>query len=385
MRRHTTRTETYTLEPVKLSREVLDWATERAGLTLQSFAESIASRDAERKRIAGGELTSAQVAKLAKKAKVPFGYMFLPEPPELKRPSIPDLRQVQNAIPLSDDFYEVLEDVLTKQAWYVDYLSESGAKALEFIGKFAGAGIRKVGEIVADMRAVMDFKERDRSGSADAAIYFSKLSAKAEAAGILVIKTSFVKSATRRSLSENEFRGFALSHPIAPVVFVNGRDAEVAAVFTLMHELAHLWLGISGVTDLMPKPTANTERVCNAVAGELLVPSTDFKARWTGEESVAVLATHYRVSRLVIARRALDHGLVDQDFYNMIANAARPPRTAGTPSALVTIPIRNSKRFTRVVVSEAMSGNTLLREAASLLNVRPDTVVALAKGRVKNG
>jgi len=374
-----------TLEPVKLSREVLDWATERAGYTLHSFAESIAKRDADRKRIAAGELTSSQIGKLAKKAKVPFGYMFLPEPPELKRPSIPDLRQIQNAVPLSDDFYEVLEDVLAKQAWYADYLSDSGAKSLPFVGKFEGAGVRRVGDIVTDMRAVMKLEDRDRSGSPDTAIYFSKLSAKAEAAGVLVIKTSYVKGATKRALSEKEFRGFALTHPVAPVVFVNGRDAEVAAIFTLMHELAHVWLGITGVTDLAPKPTANTERVCNAVAGELLVPSIDFKARWDGPESLAQLATHYRVSRLVIARRAFDHGFVDQDFYNMVAKAARAPRAAGTPSALMTIPIRNSKRFTRVVVSEAMSGHTLLREAAGLLNVKPDTVVALAKGRVKNG
>ncbi|WP_159680830.1 ImmA/IrrE family metallo-endopeptidase [Luteimonas sp. 9C] len=368
-----------------LSREVLDWAADKAGYTLQSFADSIAKRDADRQRIAAGQLTSAQVAKLAKKAKVPFGYLFLEKPPEIKQATIPDLRQVQNAVPLSDDFYEVLEDVMAKQQWYAEYLSESGERALPFVGRFASVASRKVPAIVADMRQVMKLSDEDRRTSADATAYFSKLSAKAEAVGILVIKTSFVKAATKRALSEKEFRGFALSHPTAPVVFVNGRDAEVAAIFTLMHELAHIWLGITGVTDLTAKPASNVERICNAVAGELLVPSADFAGRWNSPEDLQRLASYYRVSKLVIARRALDSGYVDQDFYDEVANAARAPKKPGKPTALLTIPVRNSKRFTRTVVAEAMSGQTLLREAASLLNVRPDTVVALAKGRVKNG
>jgi len=374
-----------TVEPVTISRAVLEWATEKAGLTPQSFAELVSTRDTARARIADGSLTPAQAAKLAKRARIPFGYLFLSEPPKIKRPSIPDLRQVQNAVPLSEDFYEVLEDVVAKQQWYAEYLSEAGDQPVPFVGKFNKPAASQTAAIVKDMREVLKLEDKDRSSSPDVVAYFSKLSSKAENAGVLVIKTSYVKGATKRGLSEKEFRGFALSHPTAPLVFVNGKDAEVAALFTLMHELAHIWMGISGITDLNPKPTNGVERICNAVAGELLVPEGDFKSRWAGPNDLQQLASHYRVSRLVIARRALDFGYVDQAFYDSVAQTSKAPKKSGQPSPWVTIPVRNSKRFTRTVVSEAMSGHTLLRDAASLLNVRPDTVVALAKGRVKNG
>jgi Zn-dependent peptidase ImmA (M78 family) len=373
------------MEPVMISRAVLEWATDKAGLTPQSFAETVAKREKDRLRIANGSLTPSQAAKLAKRARVPFGYLFLSDPPRVKRPTIPDLRQVQNPLPLSDDFYEVLEDVIAKQQWYAEYLNEIGSEEVPFVGRFNSPASRKVALIVQDIRAVLKFDDRDRSTSQDASAYFSKLSAKIESARVLVMKASYVKGATRRGLSEKEFRGFALSDPMAPIIFVNGRDAEVAALFTLMHELAHIWMGISGVSDMTSKPNSNTERICNAVAGELLVPELDFKSRWNGSDDLLSLATHYRVSRLVIARRALDFGFVSQDFYDQIAKNSKPTKASGPVPQSIMIPLRNSKRFTKTVISEAMNGHTMLRDAASLLNVRPSTVVTLAKGRVKNG
>jgi Zn-dependent peptidase ImmA (M78 family) len=309
------------MEPVTISREVLEWATDKAGLNPRSFAEAIAKRDADRDRIADGKLTPSQAAKLAKKARVPFGYLFLSKPPQVPRPQIPDLRQVQNPVPLSDDFYEVLEDVIAKQQWYAEYLTETGAEELPFVGRFKTPA--SVATIVKDIRNVLGFDDQDRSTSQNSAAYFSKLSAKIEEARVLVIKASFVKAATRRSLSEKEFRGFALSDRMVPVVFVNGRDAEVAALFTLMHEVAHIWLGVSGVTDLATKASNAVERVCNAVAGELLVPADQFKSKWNSPDDLSRLASFYRVSRLVIARRALDMGLVDRDFYEQVAKTSK--------------------------------------------------------------
>lgn len=374
------------MEALVFSREVLDWAAERAGKSLHSFAESVAKREKDRERIAEGRLTIAQAEKLAKNARIPFGFLFLEEPPEVARPSIPDLRQVQNAEPLSDAFYETLEDVLAKQHWLIEYLSEAGASELPFVGRFAGTEKRNADDITADMRRELGITDDDRRKSPDAATYFSALSAKAEAKGILVFKTSYVKSNTRRPLSEKEFRGFAIAHKLVPLVFVNGRDAQVAAVFTLMHELAHIWLGVTGVSDVTPSKFGNpVEALCNRVAANLLVPMDAFLERWSGPQDVEKLAKFFRVSKLVIARRALDNKLVDQAFYDEVAANAQRVKSTGKPTALVTIPIRNSKKFTQTIVASAMSGQTLLRDAASLLNVKPDTVVSLAKGRADNG
>ncbi|BDU14909.1 ImmA/IrrE family metallo-endopeptidase [Lysobacter auxotrophicus] len=373
------------VEALELSRDVLDWAAERAGQTLHSFAESVAKREKDRERIAEGRLTVPQAEKLAKKARIPFGYLFLAEPPEITRPSIPDLRQVQDAQPLSEDFYETLEDVFAKQSWLIEHLTEAGAGELPFVGRFAADAKRNADDIAADMRRELGITDDDRRKSPDAATYFSALSAKAEAKGVLVFKTSYVKSNTRRPISEKEFRGFAVAHKLVPLVFINGRDAEVAAVFTLMHELAHIWLGVTGVSDVTPSRFGNpTERLCNRVAANVLVPVNAFLERWAGPQDVEKLAKYFRVSKLVIARRAFDSKLVDQAFYDEIAANTQRVKSSGKPTALVTIPIRNSKKFTRTIVASAMSGQTLLRDAASLLNVKPDTVVALAKGRAEH-
>ncbi|PNS09584.1 hypothetical protein Lysil_1213 [Lysobacter silvestris] len=374
------------VEPLEFSRDVLNWAAEKAGQTLHSFAESVAKRERDRERIVQGRLTVAQAEKLAKRARIPFGYLFLAEPPEITRPNIPDLRQIQDAQPLSEDFYETLEDVFAKQSWLIEYLTEAGAGEHPFVGRFTADAKRNADDIAADMRRELGVTDDDRRKSADAAAYFSALSAKAEAKGVLVFKTSYVKANTHRPISEKEFRGFAVSHKLVPLVFINGRDAEVAAVFTLMHELAHIWLGVTGVSDVTLARFGNPiERLCNRVAANLLVPMNAFMERWSGPQDVEKLAKYFRVSKLVIARRALDNKLVDQAFYDEVAANTQRVKSSGKPTALLTIPVRNSKKFTRTIVASAMSGQTLLRDAASLLNVKPDTVVALAKGRAEHG
>jgi len=371
------------VEALAFSPDVLNWAACKAGETLQSFACSLTTREASRQRIVDGCLTVPQAEALAKKARVPFGYLFLPQPPRITKPKIPDLRQQQFPTPLSGDFWETLQDIQAKQEWLIEHLTETGADELPFVGRFANEAMRNVDDIVSNIRHELGLSDDDRANSHDAAAYFSTLSAKAEARGILVFKASHVKSNTRKTLSEQEFRGFAIAHPLVPVVFVNGRDAAPATVFTLMHELAHLWIGETGVSDAVLHNNHRIERLCNRVAAELLVPTDVFMEKWSQWKDVEKLARYFRVSKLVIARRALDNQCVDQAFYDRMANTTNErvesAKPMGGPSALVTIPVRNSKRFTSIVVANAMNGKTLLRDAASLLNVQPNTVIKLAE------
>lgn len=371
------------VEDITLSRKVLDWAAERAGHTLRTFAEGIAKRPRDQERIANGDLTVRQAEKLAKAARIPFGYLFFSSPPNIQRSAIPDLRQSRDAVPLSEDFFDVLEDALAKQEWFVEYLKKHGAEPLPFVGRYRISERPSPLTISSDMVKELGISDADRRQSADADAYFSKLSTKAEAKGILVLKSGFVKSFTRRSLSEKEFRGFALPDAYAPLVFVNGNDAKVAAVFTLVHEIAHLWLGIGGVSDVALGNKNPVERICNAVAGNVLVPTASFNEVWQGPQGLERVAKFFRVSRLVIARKALDLKLVDQDFYDAVEAASKKVKKAGTPTADLTIPVRNGKRLTKTIVSSAMSGETLIRDAASLLNVRPDTVVSLGRPKPK--
>ena len=138
---------------------------------------------------------------------------------------------------------------------------------------------------------------------------------RAEDIGVLVIRSSVVENNNYRKLSVSEFRGFAISDSLAPLVFINGQDAKAAQIFTLAHELAHLWVGASGVSNpdyrrATTQQMAETEQVCNSAAAETLVPASDFLGRWrTGrpvELNLQSLAEHYRVSSLVVSPTGFD-------------------------------------------------------------------------------
>jgi Zn-dependent peptidase ImmA (M78 family) len=362
-----------------LSTIVLDWAAKSVGESLESIATLLARRPAVRERIMRGELTVAQAEKLAKQTRVPFGLLFLEEPPQLIQPSIPDLRQMEKPSPLSRDFFDVLADVLGKQEWYSAQLKRLDAPALPFVGKFKLNEEPGAAAIAEDIQATLGFTDECRKSSATPEAYFSEISAKAESAGVLVMKNGVVKSNTRRALTEQEFRGFALADPMAPIVFVNGRDAGVASIFTLIHELAHIWLGETGVSDVFGPRARNLERFCNRVAAEFLVPKEAFLREWQRTPDADVVARHFRVSRFVVGIRAVQLGRLSQaGLETLMATRLPHRRRSGGGNGLATIPIRNSKRLTRALVMSAVRGETMYRDAARLLNVRPDTVVTLA-------
>lgn len=375
------------MEALTLSPQVLRWAADQAGESLESLAGAVAKRERDRERlIVRGQLTSAQAEKLAKLAGVPFGLLFLPAPPVIQRPAIPDLRQTVDPQPLSRDFHDVWSDVLRKQAWYRDRLIELGATPLPFVGKFRGANYRDAEAIAGDLVAVLGLTPDVRRGARSVDEYFTAVADRAEAVGVLVMKSGIVRSNTQRRLSVKEFRGFAIVDTLAPVVFVNGRDAAVASVFTLVHELAHVWVGQSGVSDLSSHPATGVERVCNQVAADVLVPRGEFLAHWSNGEDLDRMASFFRVSKLVIARRALDFSFIDLPAYERVAEAAvKAPRNSSGGSPYRTIPARSSKRLTSALVKSALTGETLLREAASLLGVRPETVMELGRRVTQRG
>jgi Zn-dependent peptidase ImmA (M78 family) len=369
------------METLTLSPDVLTWAAEQVGKSYAALVEGIARRERDRQMLLEGKLTNAQAEKLAKLTGVPYGLLFLAEPPVLTRPDIPDLRQTVDPLPLSRDFQEVYEDALLKQDWYAQHLLEEGADVLPFVGSFsANPNAEKLG---ADISQALNLSPSLRKTAATADAYFGILAERAEEAGVLVMKSGIVKSNTKRPLSVKEFRGFALVHDVAPLVFINGRDYEVASVFTLIHELAHIWIGQSGVSDLADTTPQhrNIERLCNQVAADVLVPKKEFLERWGPTTDIGSLANTFRVSRLVVARRALDLGLIGQDRYEEVAAQARKEgrSSTGGGDAHKTIPVRNSKKFTKTLVKSAMAGETLIRDAASLLHVKAGTIARIGR------
>jgi len=358
---------------------VLDWAARQAGATLDDVAHKVSAKSAE--KIQAGVLTPAQAERFAELTRVPFGYLFAHTPPPTRESLLADFRTTTESAPLGQDFYAIYDDVVYKQEWYRDYLQSIEASPLPFVGKFRDSNAGNE-EVANDVRTTLrlSLHELRTQPSADAS--YSLFAERAEAAGILVFKNGVVGNNTHRPLSVSEFRGFAIADDIAPAVFINGADAKSAWLFTLAHELAHLWIGDSAISDASPKSANHAEIRCNAIAAEILVPAAEFLARWesltnTPDASrIQQLRRQLKVSALVVARRALDFDFISYDAYSQIYLQTRVADKASGSGGdfYATMGSRNGKRFSKTVAALAMAGELGLRHASRLLNTTPTNV-----------
>jgi transcriptional regulator with XRE-family HTH domain len=231
--------------------EVLRWARKRAGASLDAVAEKLkVSREQVDDWEEHRSLPSfAKARDAAKFLRVPFGYLFLDKPPG-EVIAIPDLRRIggEPVEDLGPDFYEIYQDAVAKQNWYRDYLFQQGP-----VGPLRFVGSRTINDepatVAADMRHVLEVTIEWRRRCENWEAMFRGFVTKTESAGVLVLRNSIVGNNTHRPLSVNEFRGFALSDPIAPLVFINSADAAAAQIFSLAHELAHIWLDVSAISN----------------------------------------------------------------------------------------------------------------------------------------
>lgn len=380
--------------------EVARWARERSGVSEGALAAALHVKP---EQVLSWERGKAfppfpKAQELARRLRVPFGFLFLSHPPSDEVP-IPDLRTVREGEiqEPSPDFLELLNDVLIKKDWYREYLRESGAKKSGVVGRFQLAN--GVGPVAADMSETLSVPAvRAQSKSWDD--FLRRFVRKAEGMGILVMRSGIVGGNTRRKLSVTEFRGFAICDDLAPVIFINGRDARAAQIFTLAHELAHIWIGQSGISNPNPGRTPEEqknviERFCNTVAAEVLVPVESFTRAWPTtrltEQDLNKLAARYRVSVMVILRRGYEIGKLGRNnFFKLVAEEqerqekreARRTRDGGG-NFYATLPARNSVRLTETVLGALQEGRIMYRDAARLLGIKVSTLPKLTEGQAR--
>ena len=197
---------------------------------------------------------------------------------------------------------------------------------------------------------------------------------------MLVVVNGVVGSNNKRKLDPREFRGLALADALAPLGFIHGGDTKAAQMFTLAHELAHIWLGLSAVSDAQASrmPEHEVERWCNRVAAELLVPLAVVRAEYQpgnplGEE-VNRLARRFKVSTLVVLRRIHDAGGLTQDqlwrAYGEELERLRALPTGSGGDFYLTLGARASKRFARALVVSTLEGRSSFTEAFRLLGFK---------------
>lgn len=325
--------------------------------------------------------TFKQLQDFAKTTHTAIGCFFLSKPPQLTVP-IPDFRTLGGERPVepSPDLLDTIYACQQRQDWYINYAKANGDQPLNFIGSATlQSNIR---DIAVAIRSVLHFDMSVRKhlkSWEDALRHFIRL---ADDAGILVMISGVVGSNNTRKLDTAEFRGFALSDRLAPLIFINGSDTKSAQMFTLAHELAHLWIGQSALSDttVASVSTNQIEQWCDRVAAEILVPldlfQQDYDPDADHEAEMQRLARIYKVSTLVILRRMHDAGGLGRDRFWALYHAevkrllAFMASKTGGGDYYRTTAARVSHRFTRAIVTWALEGRSTFTEAFRLLGCR---------------
>lgn len=208
------------------------------------------------------------------------------------------------------------------------YRQDLGFDKLSIVGCMRG--ICEVDVSVNRIRRDLEFDDDWYEKSKDAREAFNYIRRQLEVCGVVVMMSGIVGKNTHRALDVDEFRAFAMVDDWAPLIFINTTDSNGARLFSILHEIVHIWLGrddlfndrqsqISGVSDI--------EVICNAVAGELIVPKNAFLNKWEMYdmeifEKIIELAKYFRCGEIVIARKAIDCKKIEQNIYDEVTNTA---------------------------------------------------------------
>ena len=374
---------------ITLQPEVLKWARERAGFERPELARKLRvspERVSEWER--NGKISVAQADRLAQRTHTALGFLYLTEPPAERLP-IPDFRTRDDAPPPSSDLLETIYLMQRRQAWMRDELIEGGAEPLGFIGAY-GTDVhpRQVGAAMRDALQLTENWAEQLDAWSDALRHLRHL---VDAAGVLVSFNGVVGNNAYRKLDPDEFQGFALVDEYAALIFVNSADFMAAQMFTLAHELAHLFIAQSGISNLeyLQPPSDETEQFCNKAAAEFLIPEEELRAFWPSarrtNDPYQTIARKFKVSSLVAARRALDLDLIDRDafllFYNRIVDRWRrdQQRQGSGGHFWNSQKWRIGPRFASAIIRAVGEGRLPYREAYNLTGLKGEAFENMPK------
>jgi len=362
------------MDRIEIKPDLFQWAIRRSGHTTMDLASRFPKIT---NWIEGtSSPTLKQLEHFATATKTPIGYLFLTHPPDEKVP-IPDYRKsiTFQRRPPSPDLLETIYICQQRQEWFRDFSRSRGDKSLPYVGSVTVKS--DIVRTAAEIRKTLSIDVNERSNLSTWTKALRQFITQADAIGILVMVNGVVGTNNHRKLDPQEFRGFALADDTAPLVFINGADTKAAQMFTLAHEIAHIWLGHSALSDTEASeiPNNETEQWCNKVAAELLVPLELIRKEYQKDEPLFEemnrLAKYFKVSTLVILRRIYDAGGLNQkqmweEYHKELQRLKKMPGGSGGDFYLTQI-ARVSKRFARALVISTLEGQTLYTDAYQLL------------------
>jgi len=385
---------------------ILRWAREAAGLDLEEAARKAginaarglqAAERLQHLEAGDDEPSRSLLARMAAAYRRPLLSFYLVEPPPAGE-RIEDFRALPDRRPETEPLVQALvRDVRARQTLVREFLEDEEATALAFVG--SRSRVEGVEEVAAALARDLSFQLDIFRAAPTVDAAFSYLRARAEAAGVFVLLIGDLGS-HHSELDTEAFRGFALADPLAPFVVINDRDARSAWAFTLVHELAHIWLGVSGVSGAHAE--AGVERFCNEVASLVLLPSQEARALVVPPgldaealaQVVTTLAQPLRVSRTLVALRLHQLGRISAEDWEILRSrfrdewraerarrrAERDPNGRG-PNAYVVKRHHLGPALVSLVARAVSEGSLTPSKAGKVLGVRARSVDALLSGR----
>lgn len=364
---------------MRVNKDRLTWAITRAGYDLPAFARIFPQIEDWLK--GKKKPTVKQLEVFSRKVWLPFGYLFLPQPPEETLP-IPYFRTKNNkSNKISIHVYDTILLLQQRQDWLKNYLKDNGFQPLPYVGKFKNEG--NVKAIAADIRRTLGLTEDWASQFSNGLKAQDHIVEKMGDMGIIASFNSIVENNTHRPIPIEECRGFVLVDDDAPFMFINNADFKSAQMFSILHELAHVWTGHSAGFDFRKLLPADDpiELRCNKIAAEFLVPEQEFETVWNKKPHDYNNASRYfKVNEIVIARRALDTGKITKpdffDFYESYSKneRAKKERQDSGGNFYATARRRISVPFANHVNQAVKSGDLLYRDAYKLTGLKGDTL-----------
>ena len=295
------------VERLNIQPELLRWVIQRAGVSEEKAIESFPLLSSW---LALEKLpTLSQLKTFAEKFYVPLGYLFMNNLP-IENIPFPMFRGEAGQQEHFDlNVYDTVMNIQARQEWLEEYLIQFR----DFVGS-VDARSSSISEVVSRLRTILNIDSRWAFSLATSDAAVSLLGQKLEDVGVFLAYNGVVGNNTHRPLKVSECRGFALVNKKAPYIFINSADSKTAQLFTLIHEAAHLMLGVSaGHAGSEVLYHEATENYCDSVAAEFLVPASVLRDIWTDDTKSA--SRRFKVSELVVARRAHDLGLMSNADY----------------------------------------------------------------------
>lgn len=364
---------------VPVKPETLQWAMDWVGLSKDILAKRIKVKPEKVEAWLNGHdrPTHSQALRLARSLRLSLGALLLP-PPEVTLPLADFRRGPARGRAPSPELLEAVYDALRKRDWW----RERKKEILPFVGSGQGKSPHAVADAIRGTIPLKEIQKKALSWSS----FLKDFVEEVEKVGVLVCRRGYAAANTQRLYDPQEFSGFTVVDPIAPVIFINARDPISRQIFTLAHELAHVWVGEGGVDGLLEDTAPDElEAFVDQAAAELLMPREEFvqvwNATWEPIRAAENAAKHFWVSRWAALRKALDLELITLNMYQIAVDTlikegkARERERAEGGNFWRTLEAQNSPTFVREVWRAAQEGELDLKEVAYLLNLSLPTAL----------